>query len=196
MESNTQTNTQAKDLGEKFFQLRDYTPIPLFIVLIMVQNPTVLSATLGTLLAVFGELIRVYSVAFIGSISRTRKSSLGAKLVTSGPFGIVRNPLYVGNFFIVLGISLFSAVSWMVLLTVICFTIQYYFIVVYEEKLLVDQFGEEFEHYCKRVPAWIPTSLPKLENIEWPDSFSGSLKSEKRTLTAIAVVLLLLTFFS
>lgn len=184
------------EFGEQLFKLRDYTPIPLILLTLIVQSPTVLTATLGVLLVAFGELFRLYSVAFIGSISRTRGASLGASLVTSGPFGVVRNPLYVANFLILLGFSVFSGRLWLLLLSVILFALQYGFIVAYEESKLSEKFGLEYEEYKKRVPAWFPASWPGLEALEWPISFSAALRSEKRTLTAIALVLCLMAFFS
>lgn len=185
------------DLGEKLFELRDYTPIPLIVLTLFVADPSVRSAVLGTLLAVFGELFRIYSVAFIGSVSRTRNTSTtGGNLITTGPFKYVRNPLYVGNFLITLGVAIFSGVTWVVLLTVAAFAFQYYCIVKYEEKLLISRFGREYEEYMQRVPAWFPSRLPALDQIEWPDTFSPALKSERRTLLAIAVMLLALTLLS
>ena len=107
MELTLQEDSKVR-IGEWFFKYRDYTPIPLIIALLFVNDPTVFSATIGLLAVVFGELFRIYTVAFIGTVSRTRSDSTGQKLVTNGPFGIVRNPLYVGNFFIVLGFALFA----------------------------------------------------------------------------------------
>ena len=78
------------------------------------------------------------------------------------------------------------------MLAVALFAVQYFFIVRYEENLLVEKFGEEYVQYKKDVPRWIPHSSPKLENIMWPDNFSPALKSEKRTLTTIFVLILLL----
>ena len=43
-----------------------------------------------------GELIRLWGVHHIGAISRTRSQRLGP-LVATGPFALIRNPLYVGN---------------------------------------------------------------------------------------------------
>lgn len=182
----------GSDIGEKLFRARDYTPVPFLLLALLFERPKVGCVTLGCFLILFGELIRIYSVSFIGGISRTRKGSLGARLVTEGAFSIVRNPLYVGNFFIILGVCLFSSVPWLIFLGVSFFVIQYYFIVQYEEGLLVDRFGEEFQAYKAMVPAWIPNKLPSLEEIQWPETFAPAIKSEKRTFMAIAAVLLLM----
>jgi protein-S-isoprenylcysteine O-methyltransferase Ste14 len=191
-EEHNEEMSQEASLGELFFRWRDYTPVPLVLLLLFVAKPTVLSATLGTLLIVLGELLRIYSVAFIGGISRTRKGSLGGHLVTDGPFRWVRNPLYCGNFIIVCGVAFFTSVFWFFLLALIGFAVQYYYIVLYEEKLLVDKFGEEFVAYTRAVPPWIPKRMPKAEEIDWPESFTAAIISEKRTLLAIVAVLVLL----
>lgn len=185
------------EIGQKLFEWRDYTPIPLILLVLFTAEPSVRSATLGTLLAIAGELVRVYSVAFIGSISRTRNtSSTGSGLITRGPFSWVRNPLYVGNFFITFGMAVFSGISWVMVLTVLLFAFQYYAIVKYEEKLLTERFGAEYEAYMKTTPAWFPSRLPSLEGLEWPDTFTPALRSERRTLTAIGIMLLALVLVS
>lgn len=184
------------EIGKKFFKLRDYTPIPLIIILFFVAKPTVLSATLGMFFIFFGELFRIYSVAFIGTVSRTRSDSTGQKLISSGPFSWVRNPLYVANFFIVLGVTVFGGQNWLVILTVILFAIQYHFVVQYEQANLTEKFGDEYRQYLKDVPAWFPRRVPKLSEIQWPDNFSPALKSEKRTLSAIIAILVILLIVS
>jgi isoprenylcysteine carboxyl methyltransferase (ICMT) family protein YpbQ len=190
----TRDNGTGKSLGETLFRLRDYTPIPLIILMLFIGKPTASSAILGTLLVVIGELFRIYSVAFIGSISRTRKGSLGGALVTSGPFAFVRNPLYVANFFILFGFAVLSASFGLVLFSVLLFAFQYYWIVQYEEGLLAAKFGQAYADYQLQVPAWMPKKCPALAELEWPTSYSAALKSERRTLTTILVLFLVLMF--
>jgi protein-S-isoprenylcysteine O-methyltransferase Ste14 len=194
MQSSMTMNSKPSrvEIGEWFFRFRDYTPIPLIILLLIYGQPTVMTATLGLFLITMGELFRIYSVGFIGTVSRTRSDSTGARLITSGPFAYVRNPLYIGNFGITAGFGLYGGVVWIFLLTVFLFWLQYFFIVSYEENLLNDKFGEEYDLYKQRVPRWLPEALPKLEEILWPDTFSPALKSEKRTLTTIFVLIFLL----
>ena len=187
----------AVDIGERLFEWRDYTPIPLIILVLFASEPTVRSAVLGTVITILGELIRIYSVAFIGSVSRTRNvETAGAALITGGPFAYVRNPLYVGNFFITFGLAVFSGVSWIVLLTVALFSFQYYCIVKHEERLLVGRFGTAYEDYMGQVPAWIPQRWPTLETLDWPSTFSPALRSERRTLLAIVFMLVALSLLA
>ena len=160
----------TESLGERLFRMRDYTPVPLVLLLLMVQKPSIFSVTLGVLTVVLGQLLRVYGVAFIGSISRTRKSSLGAELVTGGPFAWVRNPLYVANFFVVLGFSIYANRFWLLLLSMGLFAFQYHFIVRYEEQNLEEKFGQAFRDYKQQVPAWFPKKIPAITSWEWPPS--------------------------
>lgn len=179
-------------IGELFFKYRDYTPVPLILLLLLLAKPTVGSATIGMFLLLCGELIRIYAVAFIGSISRTRKNQTGSNLITTGPFGYVRNPLYVGNFLISFGVAVYGGNNFISVLTVLLFAMQYYFIVKYEENLLHERFGDEYRAYCEQVPAWFPRRSIKLEDLEWPDSFTAAFRSERKTLMAIAAMIIIL----
>ena len=179
-------------LGKTFFKFRDYTPIPLICMMPFVLNPTVTSACLGTFLICFGEIFRIYSVSFIGAVSRSRKNNTGGSLITEGPFAFVRNPLYVGNFFIVFGLCLFIHSLWFAGLSVFLFAFQYYHIVLYEEKILEDSYGEEYINYKKRVNTWFPRKLPRLNQLDSPKNLGAALKSERRTFFAILACLTLL----
>lgn len=187
------TSSTTLDLGAAFFKYRDYTPIPLILLILIFATPCVATAVIGLCLIVMGELIRIYAVSFIGSISRTRKDRTGGELVQEGAFRYVRNPLYVGNFFITFGVAVFAGVWPLILLTVVLFATQYYFIVKYEENWLLANFGDAYKAYCEKVPAFWPKSWPKLDDLEWPESFSPALKSETKTLMAIAAMVALLT---
>jgi len=182
-------------IGEILFRYRDYTPIPLIVLLFIFCKPTALSATLGLLAIALGEVIRIYSVAFIGSISRTRKDHTGARLIKEGPFGYVRNPLYVGNFFIATGVAVFAGRPWLIVLSVLLFAVQYYFIVTYEEAILLDRFGEEYETYRQSVPAWIPSHPVEIDDIVSPPALRPALRSESQTLMAIGGMITLLLVF-
>jgi len=80
----------------------------------------------------------------------------GHKLVTEGPYSVVRNPIYTGMFGMLLATGL--AIShWLGLLIAIAvFAIGTAIRVHSEEKLLRGAFGEEFETYARKVPAVVP----------------------------------------
>jgi protein-S-isoprenylcysteine O-methyltransferase Ste14 len=76
-------------------------------------------------------------------------------VITKGVFGIVRHPIYLGSIllyagFIALTLSLASFAIWLVIVAF------YYVLSQYEERLLTERFGKEYEDYMKKVPMLIP----------------------------------------
>ncbi len=80
----------------------------------------------------------------------------GHELITQGPYGIVRNPIYLGMFGLLLATGL--AVSRWEGLTagIVLFLIGNELRIRSEEKLLREAFGAKFEEYARRVPAFFP----------------------------------------
>lgn len=78
------------------------------------------------------------------------------KLVTTGPFALMRNPIIAGDAAVILGEALYFS-SLGVLFYAILFTLAWHYIVVYvEEPELRQHFGEQYEAYRRRVPRWLP----------------------------------------
>jgi protein-S-isoprenylcysteine O-methyltransferase Ste14 len=78
------------------------------------------------------------------------------KLVVEGPYQLVRNPMYWSVLLVILGEAL--AFRSLVLAEMGCvfFACTALFVAVYEEPLLRQKFGAEYETYCRQVPRWIP----------------------------------------
>ena len=92
----------TEKIGRLFFRARSFTPVPFILLIVLFAHPTRVSVAGGLCLMVLGELIRIWGVGYAGFITRTR--NVGADvLVTDGPFALIRNPLYAGNFFLSLG---------------------------------------------------------------------------------------------
>ncbi len=151
----TQSDSATLRLGERLFRLRGWTPAPLLAAGLALGRPGAASLLVGTAVTVAGELIRWQSVAHIGSISRTRDRGVGP-LVTSGPYGRSRNPLYLGNLLIGLGMVWACSVPLLLPAYVVLFAVQYGLIVRWEESRLAAQHGDDFAAYCARVPRWFP----------------------------------------
>jgi protein-S-isoprenylcysteine O-methyltransferase Ste14 len=80
----------------------------------------------------------------------------GHKLITQGPYRIVRNPIYAGMFGMLVATGLAVGRWWVMLIAVILFWIGNSIRIRSEEKLLHETFGAEFEDYRRRVPAMFP----------------------------------------
>jgi len=179
------------DLHHFFFKNRSYTPVPLIIIILILAQPSWLSFLLGLAVALLGESIRFWGVAYAGSATRTTGRAGGARLITDGPFGLVRNPLYVGNFFLSLGVVImcWAWMPWMVLVHSFLFSLQYYFIVRHEEEYLAHTFPE-YKEYRRQVHRWIPRLSPcqLTDQIRTQPNYPKALRSERNTLQAIVAV--------
>lgn len=181
-------------LSQFLFKNRSYTPVPFLAVMLVFAHPTMGSLIAGFLIAVGGELLRASGVLYVGSETRVTGSVGASRLVTSGPFGYVRNPLYVGNILIYSGIGIMSYAlfPWLQLAGFAYFLFQYTFIVKEEERFLGEKFGAEYEAYCRHVPRFLPRLIPfrsvKPAKIDWAAGWS----SEARSLQAFGLVIAIL----
>ncbi|PIP40633.1 MAG: hypothetical protein COX19_05255 [Desulfobacterales bacterium CG23_combo_of_CG06-09_8_20_14_all_51_8] len=101
----------------------------------------------GLAVSILGEALQVWCMSTI----KTHK-----KLTVTGPYMVVRNPMYIGRFFLIFGILMMTGS----LLSLAVFTIAYYFYMVNrvrrEEKLLAEMFGEDYAEYCRDVHPYLP----------------------------------------
>ena len=117
---------------------------------------------MGALVVAAGEALRLWAVHHIGSISRTRSDRLGP-LVSSGPFAFIRNPLYVGNILVWVGVAIAAQLVWFAPVAIVLLALEYHAIVRWEEGLLAERIGEPYRQYLARVPRWLPSLSTRLE---------------------------------
>ena len=193
-------------LGEILFKYRDYTPIPFVVAMVIWADASTNSLCLGGAMMLFGEAVRFWGVAYIGGVSRTRSYSTGQKVVTGGPFRILRNPLYLGNFFLSCGSVVAANVGdWFTLLFMVVFFAQYYPIIWWEEANLTKVFGQAYLDYQAWVrgrflPLMYGQKSPLLDEQELKEAVQGqylkALKSENKTLAAALVLVALILWRS
>jgi protein-S-isoprenylcysteine O-methyltransferase Ste14 len=180
-------------IGGWLFRHRTWLPLPAALAILTLRigqaAPSPFLAGAGVAVTTLGELLRLWAVHQIGAISRTRSERLGP-LVLSGPFALIRNPLYVGNIALWIGFALTARLIWLVPVIFVLLALEYHAIVRWEETLLESRLGQEYRDYAARVPRWIP-SLNRgqrglrrgTEGFSW----SATLFSERGTLIAIAL---------
>ena len=108
-----------------------------------------LSEMLGFALLAFACLWRIWCALFIAG-------SKNGELSTAGPYSVVRNPLYLGNFLGVLGFGFAVEQPLLAIGLGLVFALFYPSVVLQEEKKLGILFGERYRAYCTQVPRWIP----------------------------------------
>lgn len=84
------------------------------------------------------------------------KKVYAENLVTEGFFGVCRNPLYVGNMLIYIGVFLMHGNPAVVVLGIASYYVMYESIIAAEEYFLRTTFGPAYDAYCADVPRWIP----------------------------------------
>jgi protein-S-isoprenylcysteine O-methyltransferase Ste14 len=183
--------------GNLLFKYRSYTPIPLALYILYNSHPEIQNMLIGFILIAIGESLRMWAVRYAGGVTRTTK--VGApSLCTSGPYSYTRNPLYIGNVIIYSGVVFIAGslnILSMLIITWAFFIIQYYLIINLEQNTLIDIFGKEYKNYMNNVPILFPRlSSWKNQDKHVPIKFSKTIKTEKRTLQNIILLMLIIYF--
>lgn len=76
-------------------------------------------------------------------------------LVTNGPFSFTRNPIYLGNTMLMIGIGLIAGIVWFILLAPVAAFATQKLAIEREERHLEIRFGKKFRDYAKKVRRWI-----------------------------------------
>ncbi len=92
---------------------------------------------------------RLYSTAFLGGHKNDT-------LITYGAFSVVRNPLYFFSLTGMTGIAFISAHVLIIFVVPLFFAVLYHFLILREEKFLMQKFGAQYEVYMKSTPRLIP----------------------------------------
>jgi len=110
------------------------------------------------LVSSIGLLIRAITIGHTpaGTSGRTAKRQIAQALNTTGMYSLVRHPLYLGNFFLMLGVVLFAGSLWLTLLYVPSFWLYYERIMAAEEAFLEASFGAALAAWSVATPAFIP----------------------------------------
>jgi protein-S-isoprenylcysteine O-methyltransferase Ste14 len=113
------------------------------LIMVGVSTPAILFTMWG---------LRTLGKNWAPSMSGVRNDTV---LVTDGPYGIVRNPIYLGALIFIPSLALVAA-SWLLLLPGLALSAMLYTYVADEEVTLIDRFGDAYVEYMKRTPRLIP----------------------------------------
>jgi protein-S-isoprenylcysteine O-methyltransferase Ste14 len=160
--------------------------------MIIFAASTVESVLVGTAIMLIGEALRLWGVAYAGSLTRATGSVGAPAVVMAGPYAYVRNPLYLGNILMYVGIGVISNAlfPWLPLVAALVFIVQYRLIVALEEEFLEKEFGAGYLEYKKQVPRFIPRLVPyrtAAQAGQRPNWYEA-LRSETRTFQALVLV--------
>lgn len=195
--------------GNKLFRYRSHLPLILLVVSIPVfiytqlynnQFAKFISYDAWEIIAfavcLLGLLVRVYTVGYTPKNTSGRNTAQGQVadvLNTRGIYSMVRHPLYVGNFFMWLGIAMLVQDAWYIIAFIFIYWVYYERIMFAEEQFLRGKFGQKYVDWSMTAPAFIP-SFKNYNGAELTFSWKKVIKKEKNGIAAIFVVFLLFRF--
>ena len=178
-------------LGNQLFRFRSYTPLLLIPLLYLEVGESGLSAKsqwnmswelfcFGV--ALTGLAVRALTIGFVpkGTSGRNTTSQRAQVLNTTGLYSSLRNPLYLGNYLIVLGVMLLSQNWELVLIGTLLFFAAYIPIILVEERYLLKTFGQEYEQFAAQTPCLLPAW--RWKRPEYPWSWKMLLRREHDTM--------------
>lgn len=185
--------------GNYLFKHRGQFPVILFLLAIPVVYFTglnIFSASsqdvimwVAIALSILGFIIRAISIGTTpkGTSGRnTREGQVAESLNTTGIYSTVRHPLYLGNYFMWIGIVLFTFNLEFVVIITLAFWLYYERIMFAEERFLERKFGDAYMDWANRTPAFIPCLRKFKKNIV-PFSLISVLRREYSGVLATVV---------
>lgn len=176
--------TELKKFFHSLVRFRVRIAIPAALLVLIFAQPTRLSLVIGFHICVIGLLLRAWASGHLNK---------NVSLATSGPYRFSRNPLYMAN--LILGLGLVAAAN-----SLVCWWIfLFYFLVFYpatiikEQKKMAELFPQEYSEYERKVPLFFPrfrsTFPPKARKFSPALYFHN--KEYRATLAILGFLLLL-----
>jgi protein-S-isoprenylcysteine O-methyltransferase Ste14 len=188
--------------GNVLFRYRGYQYVLMLPVFALCRRDFALThdglihSALCVAIALCGMTVRALTVGFVSNLTSGRNTlhQVAEELNSTGAYSIVRNPLYVGNYLILLGTLMLTQSAEIVFLGTVVFAAFYTPIIFTEEAFLVDKFSERFAGYARGVNCIMP-SLKNYRSPTAPFSLKMLLKREHDTwltttlgLTAVEIL--------
>ncbi len=191
---------ELKRQGDFLFIHRSYLPIIILVIGLSVftysgyhkaENPDTWFSVaydyicLGVSLS--GLLIRVVTVGHTPKNTSGRNTKAGQvaeELNTSGIYSTVRHPLYLGNFFMWLGVAMLTQNSWFIVAFILFYALYYERIMYAEEAFLRNKFGQDYLEWAEKTPAIFP-SFKNHVKPKYRFNIKKVLKKEKNGLWAV-----------
>lgn len=112
--------------------------------------PNIIRVTAGSVVLLISGFLSFKGMRIVFNEVREKP-----EVIRKGVFSLVRHPVYLGEILLYLGMLLFSlSVASMVVWFLAVIFLQ--LIARYEEKILIEYFGDEYRNYMKEVPMWFP----------------------------------------
>ena len=153
------------------------------------ERVDILADALGLAIVVAGIAIRVTARSW-------KQAHCEGGLVTTGPYAVVRNPMYVGSFLIGLGLCVVIGNPAFLALSATAFVVVHWLVARGEERALAAEWPDDYAAYKASVPGWVP-SLSRLREAfrqrkSWRSQLGAGLAREVSTICGTIVCALLI----
>jgi protein-S-isoprenylcysteine O-methyltransferase Ste14 len=189
--------------GRLLFRWRGYLPVLVLAMGLVVESASPLHAAHAVqarwwdlaclLVSAAGLALRVAAVGCApeGTSGRNAREQRAFSLNSTGLYSVVRHPLYLGNFFMMLGVVLFARSPWLAGCFVLAFWLYYERIMAAEEAFLRERFGADFDAWSQATPAFLPR-LSGWRPSALPFSLRNALRREYNGFFAVVLSMFLL----
>ncbi len=157
-----------EESGNILFKYRGQIPVVLFLAAIpaiyftdysgVTSGERDLYTIIAILISLAGFIFRAYAIGTTprNTSGRNTSEQVADVLNSTGIYSIVRHPLYVGNYFMWIGIVAYVFNIWFVIAVTLAYWLYYERIMFAEERFLERKFGEDYITWSKRAPAFVP----------------------------------------
>lgn len=197
-------NRQMEIQGNWLFKYRGILPLFVFLLGLLIflrneSNPSnwvvegtdyeIIYEISCLFVSLVGFIIRVYTVGYTppNTSGRNTERQVANVLNTKGIYSIMRNPLYVGNFFMWLGIAMLTGNLWFIIAFILLYFLYYERIIFTEERFLISKFGDDYLNWASKTPV----AFPKFSNFIKNDhafNWRKVLRQEKNGLAAVFLI--------
>ena len=105
----------------------------------------------GGTVFLLGLLLRIWSQMHLRYRLKAKKT-----LMQTGPYQVIRNPIYIGNMLLMAGVCVLAELLWFAPIMLLYAAGVYSLAVRHEEARLRQKYPADYEVYCREVPRWLP----------------------------------------
>lgn len=196
---------ELKQQGDFLFKNRSYLPVIVLLTGLYLYATNASPLTILTedqrqtyelvcfLICLFGLIIRIVSIGFTADNTSGRNTTVGQLADTinqTGPYSVMRHPLYLGNFFMWVGLAAFTLNIWFIIAFILFYALYYERIMYAEEEFLIRKYGEDYLKYAEKTPAFIPL-LSRWKKPSLSFSWKKIIRQEKAGIVNLFLVIIL-----
>jgi protein-S-isoprenylcysteine O-methyltransferase Ste14 len=146
----------------------------------------------GGLIVLAGVSLRLWCILQIGGSARKTSKLKAERVISWGPYSIVRNPIYIANTTTFIGFTVLAGLPWLIPVVIALFWLWYDAIVRREEQFIADKHPHDFAAYAAAVHRWLPRFRYRGRPADIaPYPFTRALKRERGHLIAVGIGLVL-----